>query len=261
MIGAQKVWADHEVVCVLGNSMGWYTSLAVAGSLSFEDGFHLVQRMALWQETGVAGGQLIYPLVNEDWQPVPERKAAALAAIAAHPGQLFLSIDLGGYLVLAGSDAGLAAARKALPPVQQGGVPYPLRLAQHGPYHTPLAQGVSDAAVADLSGLPMALPRAPMIDGTGRCWSPWSSDLEALRRYTLVDQVIKPYDLRAGIAVAIKEFAPERLMLLGPGNTLGGITGQVLLAETWKGLKTRDDFRAHQAGPDAMVVSMGLARA
>ena len=154
--------------------------------------------------------------------PCPSEQQAVQAALTEGEGQAFPSIDLGGYTVLAGDDAGLARLRRLLPKVQQGGVPYPLRLAQHGPYHTPLALGVADAARSQLAGLTVFRTRkVPLIDGRGVQWSPWSTDLEALRSYTLGHQVTQPYDLKAGVVVALKEFHPEALVLLGPGNSLG----------------------------------------
>ncbi|HPF15406.1 MAG TPA: ACP S-malonyltransferase, partial [Planctomycetota bacterium] len=260
MLDVERVQTTGEAVCVLGNSMGWYTALAVGGALSFEDGFRLVQHMALLQEKGVSGGQLIYPLVDEDWVLVPEREAAVRVALEALPGQAFPSIHLAGYTVLAGDEAGLAALRKALPPVQQGGVNYPLRLAQHGPYHTPLAQGVADDAQRHLQGLQFGLPQVPLVDGRGMAWSPWSSDLHKLRAYTLGAQVTQPYNLTASIVTALKEYAPDRLVLLGPGNTLGGICGQVLIQERWQGIDSRAAFTQRQAGPEPILDSLGRGR-
>ncbi len=263
MLHGERALANHRAACVLGNSMGWYTALAVTGALSFEDGFHLVQRMALLQEEGVAGGQLIYPLVDEDWNPVPERVQAVQQALENGEngaGQAFPSIDLAGYTVLAGDEAGLTRLRAALPKLQQGGVPYPLRLAQHGPYHTPLARGVSEQAKRDLRELEFSLPKMPLIDGRGVCWSPWSSDLAAMREYTLGHQVTEPYNLALGCTVALKEFNPELLVLLGPGNSLGGICGQILVANKWRGIDSRAAFSVVQKGAQPVLDSMGLGR-
>ena len=56
----------------------------MAGALDFDDGFALVQGIALLQEqaaaAGLTGGQLIYPRVGVDWQPVDEYAAALEAA-------------------------------------------------------------------------------------------------------------------------------------------------------------------------------------
>ncbi len=57
--------------------------------------------------------------------------------------------------------------------------------------------------------------------------------------------------------VALREFAPDRLVLPGPGNTLGSIVGQVLIAERWGGLRSKGDFQALQATAAPIVESMG----
>ena len=60
--------------------------------------------------------------------------------------------------------------------------------------------------------------------------------------------------------VALREFAPETVVLPGPGNTLGGIVGQVLAAEGWRGVRSKADFLEMQSGSAPFVVSMGLGR-
>jgi malonyl CoA-acyl carrier protein transacylase len=255
MLDAEQAEARHELVAVAGNSMGWYTALAAAGALSFEDGFRLVQRMALLQEHGEPGGQLVYPRVDDEWQVVPAQEAA-LAAALEHPG-LHSSIRLGGYAVLAGTPSAVAHALQVLPTVQLGQVTYPLRLAQHGPYHTPLVRKVSELARVELAQLEFRRPRVTLIDGLGRRHSPWSADVRLLRDYTFGEQVTRTYDLTRSVEVALKEFAPERLVLAGPGNTLGGVCGQVLLALGWRGLRTRAAFAALQAGDAPVLESLG----
>ncbi len=90
MLDAERAAADHRLVAVIGNSLGWYTALTVAGALDFADGFRLVQGIALLQEeaaaAGVDGGQLIYPRVGVDWQPVEEYGAAVEAALTDGAG-------------------------------------------------------------------------------------------------------------------------------------------------------------------------------
>ena len=80
MLDVARVREQHEVVAIVGNSMGWYTGLAAGGALSFEDGFRLVQKMSMLQEEhGAEGGQIVYPLVGEDWRRIPAREAAVEA--------------------------------------------------------------------------------------------------------------------------------------------------------------------------------------
>ena len=57
MLDAQTAMTEGRCVAVAGNSMGWYTALAVTGALDFDDGFRLVQEMSLLQEELRGGGQ------------------------------------------------------------------------------------------------------------------------------------------------------------------------------------------------------------
>lgn len=256
MLDAQAALEADRCVAIAGNSMGWYTALAVAGVLDFDDGFRLVQEMALLQEQQQGGGQVIYPVVGEDWRPDPEREQAVQAALAAAHGEAFPSIALGGYAVLAGSDAGVTQLLRSLPPVQMGANRYPFRLVQHGPYHTPLLAEVAERARARLGSLCWSRPRITLVDGRGVRHTPWSADVGALRDYTLGPQVHSPYDFTLSVRVVLREQAPDQLVLPGPGNTLGGVCGQVLAREGWRGVRCKQDFEALQAGDDPPVRSM-----
>jgi malonyl CoA-acyl carrier protein transacylase len=269
MLDAERALADHQVVAVAGNSLGWYTALAVSGALTFDDAYRLVQEIALLQElpaegTDVpAGGQVIYPLIDADWRPAPELEAAVAAALQdgmaaaeGDPGQVYPSIDLGGYAVLAGDEPGLKRLLRDLPPVRMGERLYPLRLAQHGPYHTPLVAHVAEAARAALANLDWRAPRITLVDGRGARWTPWSSDPAALRNYTLGEQLTTPFDFASSVTVLLREHAPEALVLPGPGNSLGGLCGQLVVAEGYRGIRTRGDFEAAQASRRPVILSM-----
>jgi malonyl CoA-acyl carrier protein transacylase len=258
LLDAERAMADHRVVAVIGNSLGWYTALTVGDALDFDDAFQLVQGIALLQEQAAAdgsGGQVIYPRFGADWQPAPELTAAIDAALV-DGGEVFPSVDLGGYLVLAGTDAGIGRLLETLPPVQIGERHFPLRLAFHGPYHTPLLTPVAEAAAARFGVLGWRAPSLTLIDGRGVRFTPWATDPADLARYTLGEQLITPYDFAAGARVALREYAPEVLVLTGPGNTLGGVAGQLVVAEGYHGLRTRADFESAQAGDAPLVLSM-----
>ena len=57
-----------EVVGVCGNSMGWYTALAVSGALPLEQAAHLIETLAQLQVNNIQGGQIIYPCVDAQWR-------------------------------------------------------------------------------------------------------------------------------------------------------------------------------------------------
>jgi malonyl CoA-acyl carrier protein transacylase len=256
LLDARAVRARDELVAVAGNSLGWYTALAAAEALSFDDGFRLVQEMALLQEGGEPGGQVIYPIVGEDWRRAPNAVEAVARLLASAPGELFPSIHLGGYAVLAGTPNGVARALKELPAVKLGTTSYPFRLAQHGPYHTPLASSVAARAREQLARLAFRAPRVPLVDGRGVRFTPTATDIEALRAYTLGAQVDTPYAFTTSVCVVVREYAPERLVLPGPGNTLGGVTAQILIELGWRGLTSRADFEQLQANAAPVVESL-----
>ena len=273
LLDAEVAGVDHEVTAMLGNSLGWYTALTAAGALDFDDGYRLVQEMSLLQEAplpeGGPGGQVIYPLTDAAWQPEAELTAAVTGALAdgaadagagtggaEGAGRVFESIDLGGYAVLAGDEPGIARLLRELPPVKVGERLFPLRLALHGPYHTPLVGHVADAAQRSLAALDWRRPATTLIDGRGARWTPWSTDPAALRDYTLGPQLTTPYRFAAGIRVALREHAPDVLVLPGPGNSLGGIVGQAVVAEGYHGIRSREAFDDAQRSPEPVVLSM-----
>lgn len=246
-----------SIAAVTGNSMGWYTALACAGAVTGGNGFAIVDAMGHHSQAGEAGGQVLLTLVGEDWRPVNGLRDSVFALVAEIGGRaehrLFLSIDLGGMLVLAGNEAGLAVLLAEAPEMPGRA---PMRLINHGPFHSPLMQGSSDGAKAALPVGWFAPPERPMIDGRGHVWRPFASEPEALWDYTFGAQILTPYDFTRALQVAVKEFAPDRIVLLGPGDTLGGAIAQALIGIEWLGLASKADFQAMQAD-DPFLISMG----
>ena len=256
MIDCEAAAKEHEIAAVAGNSMGWYTALAVAGALDFDDGFRLMQELAQLQQEHAGGGQILFPQVDEQWRRDARLVGEVEEALASSNGEAFPSIRLGGQAVLAGSEAGIAHLLRTLPKVKLGANSYPLRLVGHGPYHTPLVQPVADKAQAQLARLGWRKPRVTLIDGSGKRHSPWSASPEALRDYTLGPELTTPYDVTLSVRVGLREYAPDRIVLPGPGNPLGSICGQILIEEGWRGLHARADFDAVQASPNPIVQSL-----
>ncbi|MCI2400437.1 ACP S-malonyltransferase [Aliiroseovarius subalbicans] len=245
-----------DILGVTGNSMGWYIALACAGALSPVDGARLVNTMGGLMHDHLIGGQLIYPFMDDSWGEIPGLRGDIMEAVAqidAQPGHaLGLSIDLGGMLVLAGNDAGLAAFESSMPIVQDR---FPMRLHNHAAFHTDLQAPVAAEGRARLPRDMMRQPGLAMIDGRGALWHPGACDLTALYDYTLGQQVTQPYDFTAAIRVAARELMPDVFIILGPGTTLGGAVSQSLVRAGWRGWGGKADVKA--AGP--VILSMGDA--
>jgi hypothetical protein len=98
----------------------------------------------------------------------------------------------------------------------------------------------------------------PAIDGQGRIWSPRAFSHEAIYDYTLGAQLIDSYDFTRAVQVAAAEFAPDTIIVLGPGTTLGAPTVQALIASGWRGLSSKANFQARQQD-EPILISMGMA--
>jgi acyl transferase domain-containing protein len=246
----------YEIVAVTGNSMGWYLALAFAGSFDWAAGFAVVNTMGSMMKEEIVGGQVIYPIVDDKWVKSPTRMSLVekvLVEINQRPGvEAYISIRLGGNVVFGANKAGVAALLKELPPVEN----YPFQLINHAAFHTPLLRQTSEHAFQILPTELFQKPSIPMIDGRGHVWQPHSTEIEKLRDYTLGRQVIEPYDFSQAIAVALKEFAPAHIVLLGPGSSLGGSIAQVMIEHDWRGIKSKEQFASAQV-TNPFLIAMG----
>lgn len=248
----------YDIVAVTGNSMGWYLALACAGALDEDGGITVVNTMGTLMERQGTGGQIVYPLTDEDWRADATRQTAVARVLAEAQTteglELHVSISLGGMIVLAGNDAGLDFAMKALPKADR----FPMKLAYHAAFHTSLLAHIPEQARAALKPDLFSRPDCALIDGRGAIWTPWSTDLAALHAYTFGAQIETPYDFSKAVTVAVKEFAPERIILLGPGTTMGAPVAQVLIDLGWWGLDGKQAFARRQA-EDPVILSMGIS--
>lgn len=246
-----------DVVAVTGNSMGWYIALTCANSLNPDDAMSLIDTMGKLMHEQATGGQVIYPLLDENWKAIPGR-ALELDRLKQTINQqpdcvLSDSILLGGFRVFAGNEAALELLNASLP--SSGN--YPMRLPNHAAFHSPLMQTISDTARSLIPPEPFKPPQLPLVDGRAQSWFPLSSNARNLYQYTLGHQIVETYNFTRAIQVCVQEFAPDYLIIPGPGNSLGGATAQALIDIRWQGLKSKQDFLQRQQN-DPFILSMGL---
>lgn len=247
----------YDIVGVTGNSMGWYIALACGGAASNDNALHIVNTMGTMMQERLIGGQLIYSLVDENWKAIPGRREQLMQLMAQINGrdgrQLYISIELGGMLVFGGNAEGLSALEKSLKPEGR----FPMRLQNHAAFHTPLMDPISDAARQMMGDELFQPPAAPLIDGRGHIWTPYATDRKEIWSYTLGHQVHKYYDFTKAVQVAAKEFAPDGIIILGPGTTLGGAVAQSLIGINWLGWQSKEDFIRRQK-ENPYILSMGM---
>ena len=241
----------YEVVSIIGNSMGWYTTLVLGNVLSIKQGYELIHTMGSMMKNQIIGGQIIYPLVDDDWIENKEKKTYIISQVKKTG--CYISIDLGGYVVIGGEQTSLDLLLKKLPKKEH----YPFQLPYHAAFHTPLLKSISEKAFNLISSKKFQRPSIPIIDGKGNIWSPFSTNVNSLFEYTLGDQVSNVFNFSKAISVALKEFCPDKILLLGPGNSLGGVIGQILIKNKWNSIFSKKYFSEHQK-EDPFLISLGL---
>ena len=248
----------YEIVAVTGNSMGWYLALACAGIIDFEGGAQLVNNMGGMMHSHGQGGQIVWPIVDAEWL-IDDKKvnlvrdlleeAKSISDIAVH-----MSIRLGGMAVFAADDAGLKWLSERLPKDDR----FPMRLMHHAGFHSPLLDHIVPMARSANAVADFGVGLIPAVDGQGRIWSPKAFNPTDNYEYTLGAQINATYDFTRGVQVAAAEFAPDKIIVLGPGTTLGAPTAQSLIASGWRGLSGKADFQSRQA-ENPVILSMGIA--
>jgi len=260
LLDAERIADDHQVVVVVASSTGWYTALAASGALGFDDAFRLVQEMATAAEAPLAdggpGAELIYPLSDEAWQPDAALATALEAGLREADGNAALAVDLGAFAVVGGNGSGVEVVSAALPPVTIGDRAFPLRLANGEGWHTPLRAASANEAADRVKDLAWDRPNVTLVDGRGVRFTPWSTDPAQLAEQSLRGQADATYNFAASVRVALREYAPDVILLSGPGGSLGAACAGVIVSEGYRGLRSRAEFETSQASSAPILLAM-----
>ena len=239
---AERAREAHEIVAVLGNGAGWYAALAYAGVLSEEAAVRISRVLVAMSAAGPAASRVIYPLTDAAWRPDARLRSDLEAAIAAGDGEVRLSVDLGGYAMVDGSPAGIETLIAALPAVRAADRHYPLRLPPRAAVPAPLAAGLDDRLRDEVAEIDWQMPSITVIDGRGVRHTPWSADPAALRDYTLGARRTETDDVASAVRVALREQAPDAIVVAGRAGILGAVCGQLVVAEGYHAVRSRRSF-------------------
>ena len=157
-------------------------------------------------------------------------------------------------VVFAADAAGLKWLMEKLPKDDR----FPMQLNHHAAFHSPLLDGIVPVARSLNPAPDFGGGAIPAIDGRGHVWLPRAFDPTAIYDYTLGAQINRSYDFTRAVQVAAFEFMPDKIIVLGPGTTMGAPVAQALIAGGWKGLSGKADFLARQKS-DPILLSMGMA--
>lgn len=201
---------------VAGLSLGEYTALWCAGSLSFEDGLCLVRlRGEAMQDASEKVKSSMVSLMG-----ATEEQARGLAAVGARLGICSVAnLNAPGQVIVSGELAALDAVEAA---AKEHGVRRTRRLIVAGGFHSECMRAAADRLKRALSEVAIRAPNVPFVSNvTGEP----TADPETIRTQ-LADQVCAPVlwekSMRWALAHGISKFLEP-----GPGEVLAGLMKKI----------------------------------
>lgn len=208
---------EAPLAAAAGLSLGEYTALHVAGSLSFEDGLRLVTlRGRAMHEAAAATPSGMVALIGAD-----ETQARALADEARGTGVLVCAnFNAPGQVVLSGD-------RDACDRAEASAAAHKIRaqrLAVAGAFHSPIMQPAADRLLAALGDAAIAPPRCPVWSNVTA--QPHSQDPGSIRA-RLAEQLTSAVRWSGCFAAIAARFPAASFHELAPGKTLAGMARRI----------------------------------
>ncbi|WP_313901113.1 ACP S-malonyltransferase [Methylobacterium sp. J-092] len=223
----------RDVAFVAGHSLGEYSALAAAGSLTIADTARLLRIRGEAMQAAVAPGDgAMAALIGAEVET-----AAAIAAEAAEGAVCDVANDNGaGQVVLSGDRA---AVERAVALAQARGIKRAVMLNVSAPFHCRLMQPAAEAMRAALDAVMLNPPAVPLY---ANVLAAPVSDPDAIRR-NLVAQVTGTVRWRESIA-AMAAAGVDAFSEIGSGKVLSGLVKRIAAGAAAVPVGTPDDVAA-----------------
>jgi [acyl-carrier-protein] S-malonyltransferase len=234
---AQEAVKPLTCAAVAGLSLGEYSALYAAGSISFADAVRLVRlRGQAMQEAADATPGGMIALIGA------EESAAAKLCVEAAQGEVLAVANLNspGQVVISGSRG---ACMRAIELAKNHGIRRAMSLPVAGAFHSPLMAPAADRLHAALAAVAFKDPQWPIYTNVTAKAVTKASDVPAL----LVAQLTSPVRW-ADSVVAMQAGGIDEFLELGPGKTLCGMIARTVKDVRCRCLDTPADAQALAAG-------------
>lgn len=202
--------------CAAGLSLGEYTALACAGSLSFEDGLRLVaERGKAMQTAADATPSGMVSLLSAEIPVVEE------LCEKAREGEILQIANLlcPGNTVVSGTKA---ACERVVKLAEETGAARPIALAVAGAFHTPIMRPADERLAEVLAGVQISTPKFPVISNVD---AEAHNDPDGIRAI-LVRQILSPVQWETTIRKLIAD-GYDSFWEIGPGRVLRGLMKRI----------------------------------
>src|ERR1700754_3681275 len=207
---------SRHAAFVAGHSLGEYSALAAAGSLSIADTARLlrIRGQAMQKATPVGVGAMA-ALLGLDYET-----AVAVANEAAQGQVCQAANDNGGGQVVVSGDK--AAVERAVEIAKTKGAKRAMLLPVSAPFHCALMQPAADAMADALSGVAIKTPAAPLVSNV--LAAPITDPDEI--RCSLIEQVTGTVRWRESVAF-MAAHGVTRFFEIGAGKVLSGLVKRI----------------------------------
>ena len=234
-----RLWLSESALrpaYVAGHSLGEYSALVAAGSLTLSDAVKLVERRGQLMQQAVPAGQggMAAILGLDD--------ADVLAACAeAAQGDVVSAVNFNspGQVVIAGS---AAAVERAIEACKARGAKRALPLPVSVPSHCELMRPAAERFAESIAAIAWQAPQIKLVQNVS---ASAVADLDTLKR-DLLEQLYKPVRWVESIQFLAAHGA-TRLVECGPGKVLAGLNKRCAEGVTTYNLNTPDAFAATRA--------------
>jgi [acyl-carrier-protein] S-malonyltransferase len=207
---------DKNTAFVAGHSLGEYSALTAAGTLSLSDTARLLrirgQAMQKAVPVGVGAMAAILGLEFDDVSAIAKEATNSEICAAANDNAF-------GQVVVSGH---VQAVEKAIALATEKGAKRALMLPVSAPFHCPLMQPAADAMAEALSKVEMRVPVVPLVANVTAAAVESPTEILDL----LVKQVTGTVRWRESV-LYMKEQGVEKLVELGAGKVLAGLTKRI----------------------------------
>ncbi|MDJ0894876.1 MAG: ACP S-malonyltransferase [Alphaproteobacteria bacterium] len=238
--GGLPITGDGEACAfVAGHSLGEYSALAAAGSLSLTDAARLLKRrgQAMQEAVPVGEGAMAALLgldveralrVAEQARTDPETGAAEICDVANDNG--------GGQVVVSGA---AGAVRRAIDLAKEHGAKRAVELPVSAPFHSALMEPAAEVMAAALEKVEIARPAVPVVANV----TAEPVEQPDRIRELLVDQICAMVRWRESV-LQLRALGVEGLVECGSGKVLSGLVRRIDPELTAVSLQTPDDIEA-----------------
>ncbi len=224
-IAIWRLWQERGGVSpamMAGHSLGEYSALVAAESLSLTSAVKLVRQRGIFMQNAVPAGTgamaAIVGLDDETVIRVCSEISSSDNLVSAvnfnSPGQIVIAGHTGA-VELAGEACKAAGAKRALP------------LPVSAPFHSPLMKPAAEQFAEVIAEVKITPPKIPVLQN----YSLQASDSPAVIRNNLIQQVYHPVPWVKTIELIAKSGVLE-ILELGPGKVLAGLNKRIINMST-----------------------------